>query len=461
MLGHTLILTSNSIFMASPNRSRAWIAVVLCFAAAPAVAQAPAAGPRSLSFADAVRFAAGEAPVVTVATLKTDEADARVRQTRSALLPSVSVAGVWLNRDFNTQSLGIPFPPGFPIQNPVPSFNNYDGRVSASQTLFDWSSVSRVHAARTQAEGSRADRSVTVESAALTAADAYLRAARARAVVVARQADSSVAAELVSLAQAKKAAGVSPAIDLTRAQAQLVTAEGLLLVARNQLDRARIDVSRALGLDPGTPLTLTDTLDVSLAAADIPADRETAVTAALANRPDLRAELARGTAARQTGSAIRAERLPRVAVAGDYGLNGTTVPNAIGTRDLTVQVSLPILDGFRREARADEQDAIARESEVRETDLRRQIAADVDGALLDLRSAQAQRGVAAEQLRLAEDELSQAREQFRAGVAGNTEVIDAQSKLIRARDTEIDARYATVTARVSLARAVGVARTLH
>jgi outer membrane protein TolC len=195
-----------------------------------------------------------------------------------------------------------------------------------------------------------------------------------------------VAAELVALAQAKKAAGVSPAIDLTRAQAQLVTAEGLLLVARNQLDRARIDVSRALGLDPAAPLALTDTLDASLAASDVPADRGAAVTAALANRPDLRAELARGAAARQTGSAIRAERLPRVEVAGDYGLNGTTVPNAIGTRDLTVQVSVPILDGFRREARADEQDAVARESQVREADLRRQIAADVDAALLDLRS---------------------------------------------------------------------------
>jgi len=46
-------------------------------------------------------------------------------------------------------------------------------------------------------------------------------------------------------------------------------------------------------------------------------------------------------------------------------------------------------------------------------------------------------------------------------VTGNIEVINAQSSLIRARDTEIDARYAAVTARVSLARAVGVARTLH
>ena len=447
--------------MVSPTRSRWGVAVLVSLAAAPVAAQAPTSKPLALSFADAVRLAAGEAPVVTVATLKTDEADARVRQARSALLPSLSVAGVWLNRDFNTQSLGIPFPPQFGLKNPVPSFNNYDGRVTASQTLFDWSSVVRVRAARTQADGSRAERGVTVEGSALTGAQAYLRAARARAVVGARQADSTVAVELVTLAQARKAAGVSPAIDVTRARAQLVTAEGLLLVARNQLDRAHIDVSRALGLDPAAPLTLTDSLDPSLGAADVPADRDGAVTAGFANRPDLRAELARGAAARQTRSAYRAERLPRVEIAGDYGLNGLTMPQAIGTRDLTLQVRVPILDGFRREARVDEQDAIARESQVREADLRRQIAADVDAALLDLRSAQAQGAVAAEQLRLAADELSQAREQFRAGVAGNIEVINAQSNLIRARDTDIDARYAAVTARVSLARAVGVARTLH
>ena len=101
------------------------------------------------------------------------------------------------------------------------------------------------------------------------------------------------------------------------------------------------------------------------------------------------------------------------------------------------------------------------ESRVRERDLRQQIAADVDAALLDLRSAEAQQIVAAERLRLATDELAQARERFKAGVAGNIEVIDAQSNLIRARDTDIDARFAAASARVALARAVGVASTLH
>jgi outer membrane protein len=443
--------------MVSRNTSLRLVAVLAALGVAPLAAQAPQA-PARLSFADAVRRAGGEAPAVALASLRTDEADARVGQARAALLPSLSASAGWLNRSFNSRSIGIGFP-GVPEL--IGPFNNYDGRVTVTQTLFDWSSVTRVRAASAQADGSRAEHGVTVEGAAQTAAVAYLRAARAQAVVAARQADSSIAVELVTLAQAQKAAGVSAAIDVTRAQTELVRAEGLLIVARNQRARSVIDLARALGLDPATPPELTDTLAGTLGAAELPPSRTALVSAALDNRPDLRAELTRGVAARQAGSAIRAERLPRIGVEADYGVNGLTVPGAISTRQVALSVTLPILDGFRREARASEQDAVVRESEVRERDLRQQIAADVDAALLDLHSADAQQLIAAEQLRLAAEELSQSRQRFKAGVAGNIEVIDAQANLIRARDTDIDARFGAATARVALARAAGVARTLH
>ncbi len=431
--------------MVSRTNSSRLVAVLTWLVAtgSPLAAQAPAlTTPLRLSFADAVRLASGEVPVVALATLRTNEADARVRQARAALLPSLSISGGWVNRTFNSKSLGIdfsfPLPSGDTATLPdlIGPFNNYDARFNATQTLFDWSSVKRVRAAGA-------------------------RAVRAQAVVAARQADSGLAAELVGLAEAQRAAGVSPAIDVTRARAQLATAQGLLLVAKNQLDRGRIDVTRALGLDPATPLAFSDSLAPSLGAADVSVQRDSGVAAALANRPELRAELARAAAARQTGSAIRAERLPKLQLAGDYGVNGKTVQKAISTRQLALQVSVPILDGFRREARLDEQDAVVRESQVRESDLRWQIAAEVDAALLDLGSAEAQQLVAREQLRLAQSELSQARERFKAGVAGNIDVITAQAGLIRARDTEIDARFAAATARISLARAAGVARTLH
>jgi outer membrane protein TolC len=448
--------------MASRDASRRLVAVLAWFGAAPLAAQAPATV--RLSFADAVRRAAGTAPVVELATLRTDEAQARVQQTRSALLPGFSVGAGWVNRNFNSRSLGItiPTPPGVKgLPTLIPAFDNVDARLRLTQTVLDLSSIARVRAARAQVTGSAAEGSAVSEGAAAGAALAYLRAARAASVVAARQADSSIAAELVGLAQAQKAAGVSAAIDVTRARTQLVAAEGALIVARNQLDRARIDLARALGIDPATPLALVDTLAAALPHADVPVTRDTAVAMALARRPDLEAERARGNAARSAKSAILAERLPRLDVEADYGVNGLTPGSSIATRQVAVQVTIPILDGFRREGRAAEQEAVVRETEVRAQDLRQQIVADVDGALLDLASAEAQQAIAAERLKLANDELAQARERFKAGVAGNIEVIDAQSSLLRARDTDIDARSAAAIARVALARAAGVARTLH
>jgi len=418
-----------------------------------------------LSFVDAVRHATGASvdtapPAVTIAGFRSAAAGARVRQARAALLPNLAFTGSWVNRTFNPQTLGFKLP-GLSLPSLVPPFNVYDGRARITQTLFDLSSVSRVGAARGQLNAANAERTAVLETAAQNVGLAYARAARAQAVVAARHADSALAAELVGLAVAQQQAGVSASIDVTRARTQLADAAGRLVVAANQLDRARIDLARALGLDPSTPIVLTDSLSAQLGAADVPADRNTAVTQAIATRPDLLAEQARAAAARQTASAISAERLPRLDVEADYGFSGLRVPDAVGTRQLAVEVTVPILDGFRREGRRAEQDAVVRESDVRVRDLRQQVAADIDGALLDLGSAGAQQQIATERLQLAAQEVSEARQRFKAGVAGNIEVINAQSSLLRARDADIDARFAAVSARIALARSVGSARTLH
>ncbi|PYP35932.1 MAG: hypothetical protein DMD48_13705 [Gemmatimonadetes bacterium] len=434
--------------------------IVALVSASSLQAQGPA--PLRLSFADAVRQATGQTqaapPSVAIAGFRADAASARVRQVRSGLLPNLSLSGFWLSRTFNTQAQGLSFP-GVP--RIIGPFDAYDGRVRLTQTLFDFSNLGRVSAAKSQASAAGAERSAVVEASAQNVAQAYARATRAQAVVNARQADSALAAELVGLAVAQQQAGVSASIDVTRAKTQLAEAAGRLIVAANQLDRAKIDLARALGLDPATPIVLTDTLNAQLGAADVPADRNAAVTQAVTARPDLAAEVARGAAARTSASAIARERLPRLDLEADYGLSGIALPTALSTRQVAVQVTLPILDGFRREGRLAEQQAVVRESDVRAKDLRQQVTADVDAALLDLRSASAQQAVATERIQLATEEVSQARQRFKAGVVGNIEVITAQESLLRARDADIDARFAAVSARIALARSVGSARTLH
>jgi outer membrane protein TolC len=267
---------------------------------------------------------------------------------------------------------------------------------------------------------------------------------------------------VLSLAQAQLQAGVSGTLDLTRAKTQVAVAAGALVVARNQFDQARIALARALGVDPvRTDITLNDTLSSALGDASVPTDQEAAVAQALTARPELKAEQARGNAALASKSAIQSEILPRLGLEGDFGINGIALNHMYGTRQLALAVTVPLLDGFRREGRAAEQDAVIQESQVRQHDLRQQIGAEVAGALLDLHSAEAQEAIAAQQLSLAADELSQAEKRFKAGVAGNIEVIDAQSSMVKARDAVIDARYGAAAARVALARAAGAARTLH
>jgi outer membrane protein len=444
--------------------SRPLIALILALISADSLrAQTPA--PLRLSFSEAVRRATGATqdapPSVAIAGFRTDAAAARVREARSGLLPDLAVSGSWVNRSFNSKTLGFSFPGPISIPTRIGPFSAWDGRARVTQTIFDFSTLGRVRAAKGLVVAANAERSAAVETSAQNVALGYARATRAQAVVVARQADSVLAAELVGLAVAQERAGVSASIDVTRAKTQLADAAGRLVVAENQLDRARIDLARALGIDPATPIVLTDTLSAQLGAADVPADRNTAVTQAVVARPDVAAEAARGSAARRSASAIAAERLPRLDLEADYGLSGQRPPDMIGTRQVAVQVTLPILDGFRREGRLAEQQAVVQESDVRVRDLRQQVAADVDGALLDLRSAAAQQTIAADRMQLAAQEVSEARQRFKAGVVGNIEVINAQSSLLRARDADIDARFAAVSARIALARSVGSARTLH
>ena len=422
-----------------------------------------AQGPARLTLADAVRDAAGTAPAVEAAGYRIQGAEARAHQTRANLLPSLSLSAAYFNRSATLASTGFTFPAGLPFSFPalIGPYDNVDGRLRVTQPIVDLAGWEHLRADNLQVEGSDADRGAAVQGAARAAALAYLRAVRAQALLVAREADSVIAAELASLADAQVQAGVSAPLDATRANTQLAAARGALIVARNQRQKADIDLALALGRDPASVFALADTLTGNLGASAAPADSAAALALALGRRADLAAEQDRGRSADVQRKAILMERLPRLDVSADWGPNGKTAATTLNTRDIAVTFTIPLLDGLRRDARSAEQRAVAEESGVRERDLRRQIAAQVRAALLDLASGVEQHDVAAERLHLAQQELDEARERFASGVAGNIDLINAQATLNEARDAEIEARFTTATARVNLASAAGVVETVH
>ena len=422
----------------------------------------------ALSLGDAARLAAQQSALAKGARLRADEAQARVRQRRADLLPTLSSYVQEAGRTFNTSTLGIDFPtppgqkpvfdPKGQVEGPI---NTLDIRGRVQQNLLDFGALGRVRSAQAAARSSSADAEATAEQAATVASMAYVRAMRADADLHARQADTLLATDLLGIAQSQLRAGTGVGLDVTRARAQLAATRASLIASRNARDHARLDLLRSLSLPVETDIVLTDSLSTVAAATEPVPDEAALLAQALHARPDILAEEQRVRAARQGLSAINAERLPTLGLIADDGVIGKNGARLLNTYTWGLQVSIPIFDGFRREGRLQEQRSVVKEAEIRQHDVEQQAQADVRGAVLDLAAAREQLDAASERLRLAEQELAQARDRFNAGVAGNADVVNASLALTSSRTLVNDAETGYQLARVSLARATGSVTSLR
>ena len=455
----------NTISMSNAHRVIARTLAIAVLVAPVAVhAQQPTI--RQLSLADAVHMAATQSALVASAGLRTAQAEARVTQSRAAFLPDISASAVESGHTLNSASFGISFPtvPGQPpLFNPlgqvIGPVDMLDVRGKLTQTVFDAGAYQRYRASQATVAAVSAGQATAAEQAAGQAAMAYTLALRADAQLNARLADSSLAADLLTIAQAQLQAGTGVGLDVTRAESQLVGVKAQLITARNEQARSRLTLARALNLPLDSRFDLTDSLGVL---GDVPdaTDVNAAVQLAVGSRPDVKALDEQMRAAQVQEHAIRSERLPTINLFGDDGAIGLRLNQMLATYDWGIELSVPVFDGMRRGGRISEQQAAMREIQVREIDLRQQVAADVRGAVLDLSSARQAVDAARERVRLSEQEVSQARDRFSAGVAGNADVITASLALNASRTQLIDAETAFQNARVALARAEGRATLL-
>ena len=413
-----------------------------------------------ITLGEAVRLAAHNSSATQAAQYRVYQADARVRQARSAILPNISAIGSDGTRTFNSTSLGFPSIPGQPpLFDPdgqiVGPLRNIDYRGRITQPLFDPSALGWWKSAQLSAQASTTDITTAAEQTGTIAALAYIETLRAEEECRAISADSALAADLVSIAQHQLQAGTGIALDVSRAQTQLASIRARSIASRNARDRARINLLRALNLPLSATLALSDSLD-ALTVGEPSIDESAAVSQALTSRSDLQSMQQRIASMRQSAAAIRAERLPTVRFVGDDGANSNKYNHLLHTYTYGVQLSLPIFDGSLRQGRLQEQLAQRSEAEIMERDMRERIAAEVRVAALDLTSAQQQVSATRDAVQFAEQTVTQARNRFQGGVAGNAEVITASLALTTTRTAMIDALTAVQNARIGLARAQGV-----
>ena len=370
-----------------------------------------------------------------------------------ALLPTVTADASIEVQQVNLAAFGLKFPGLNPIIGP---FQVVDFRAYLTQSLVNVTALENYIASKHNFAAAKLTAQDARDLVVLTVGNAYLLciadAARIDAV------NAQLATSKVSLDQAVAShdAGTSPRLDVLRAQVDYQNQQQNLISAKNQFEKDKLALARAIGLPLDQQLRLTDT-EPFKALENLNADA--AFEQALKNRRDLAAAREQVAAAKAQKKAAFADQLPTVKFSGDYGDLGTTPAHSHGTYTATGTVSAPILQIARTRGEEKVADANYNQSSEKLSDKVQQVNADIRDSILDIQSAEKLVDTAKSNLDLANEELSEAQQRFRAGVADNLPVSQAQSSVEQANNQYISALYQHNAAKLALARALGVAET--
>jgi outer membrane protein TolC len=370
----------------------------------------------------------------------------------SALLPKVTGQANAVEQQINLQTVGISFP-GVP--KVIGPFGYQSVQANADVTFFDWSAFSQYRSAREQTKAAALDVKNARDLVVLSVGYAYLQIISDAARISATQAEIDADNAVYTNALRRHNAGTAIGLDVLRSQVELKQRQQQLVAVTNQFAKDKLTLGRVIGLPVGQDFTVADpSPSVPLATLSL----QEALQQAYEHRPDYRAAKARVLAAELMLRAAKAERYPTLTANGYYGDAGLHLfTNSHGVFNVTGSLRFNIFDGGRIKADILQQDAELHNRRNELENLRGQIDFDVRGALLDLNSAKAQLDVAQSNLQLASETVKQSRDRFAAGVTNTVEVVQAQQSLADANENLISAQYQYNVAKVSLARALGLA----
>jgi outer membrane protein TolC len=401
--------------------------------------------PPTLSLEQALRELDAQNLTLAQARARADEARAVVRQTASALLPTLSATGSYTH---NSDQAVFARPGAEPIY--IQPLEVWQGGAALRLPLvlpsswFDLGAASQAaEAARSSAEAARLDIRAAFERAAwLAFMGEEIATASERAVAAAQEQEQS----------SRRAVAAGTAAPLSVLQARTVTArrESELVLARSELERARL----ALGVFLGRPGPVRIALPAGAPAADL--DPDALAGEALARRPELRAREALVLSAERQLDSARWRWAPQISASGS--IFAADMPYPTGQKDgwrVTVDLAWPLYDGGYRYGRARQAQAALSGAEAARALERLQVGQEVQNAVRDVAVARERVRLGERQQEAAAEAAASARRGFAAGVAGSIEVIDANDRLFQAEVGLADARARLGVALVALDRAVG------
>ncbi len=373
-------------------------------------------------------------------------------QALSALFPNAAT-----ETSLNTHQLDLKATIGLRIPGVPPvigPFGVFDTRAYVDQTVFDWQSIEQARSSNRQVEAAQYDYKNARDLVVLAVASSYLLTIADQARVTSAVAQRDTAKALYQQTSDQRQAGVAAAVDVLRSDVELQARRQELIAARNDLAKQKLVLARVIGLPAGQAFDLTTEVAYH-ALATMSLDK--ALETAYLQRPDYRSAIEQLQSAELQKKAAAAERYPSISIEADYGDIGVTPATSHGTVDAAAVLKVPIFEGGRIHGDILEANAAYRRASERLANLHAQIDQDVRDAFFDLQASSARVLVEKNAITLANETLQQSRDRFASGVTDNIEVVQAQESVAAANDSYIASLYSYNIAKISLARAMGVA----
>jgi outer membrane protein TolC len=417
------------------------------------VKQAPVPGVLALTLDQAIHMGLQYNLGLVLSGTNAGSAKAQQLQQLQALLPTVTGTAKESAQQVNLKAEGLSIP-GFPTI--IGPYAYTDIRASAQWSLLNLSSLDNYLASKHNFQGSRLSVEDAKDMVVLTVGNAYLLCIADASRVQSAQAQVSTSKVSLDQAVANHQAGTSPLLDELRARVDYQTQQQTLISAQNQYEKDKIALARTIGLPLEQSYELADQAPFkALDNVDVTA----AVQQGLARRQDLQALQQQVEGAQASRSAATAERYPTIALSADYGDIGPNLGNSHGTFDAVGTASVPLFEEAKLRGDARNAQAQLQQKQAQLSDLRGQISADVRNSILDIEAAAKQVSVATSNAALAAEALSEAQQRYAAGVADNLAVSQAQTSMAQADDQLVSSLYQHNVAKLSLARAMGIAQT--
>jgi outer membrane protein TolC len=407
-----------------------------------------------LTLEQAVALAVKQNPTQQIGLLNAAESVQDKDISRANLLPqaNLKVADTVQRVNLQAEFGGKPLVQGFQLPGHIGPFQTFSAGPTFGSPVFDLSLWKQYQATRTSVDAAKASSLSTREQVILLVVSQYIGTLRDVANVEASRSRVDLAQALYDQAADLQKEGVGTGIDTLRANVELQNEKQRLIEAENQRDSSLFGLSKLLDLNPRQKIALAD----SLSYFETPQpDVETSIELGLADRPEWKQLQAQEKVAKYEKQSIQYSRLPSLRFDGEWAYFGLSSTTGIPTYNYAASVNMPLFTSGRIRAEVVKQDIELQKVGQQEIDLRNQIALDVKTSLLNLESARNEVQVANLGIVLSKQEVDQARDRFRAGVANNIEVIQAQDSLARANDNQIAALYRFNQARADFARAIG------